>query len=230
MAAITTDGLTKRFSSTTTAVDHVNITVAEGEVYGLLGRNGAGKSTLMGMLLGLLEPTSGSFQIFGRSGSRARAASDVGALIESPAFYPFLSAQRNLEVIARYCGASARDVRRVLERVGLDDVAGRRFSRFSLGMKQRLGVAAAILGDPALVVLDEPTNGLDPQAIAQMRELIRSLRSEGRTVLLSSHILAEVEQVVDSVAIIANGAVVIEKLSESAGPACLGRRDGRRTD
>lgn len=210
MAAITTDRLTKIFSSSTTAVDHVNITVEEGEVYGLLGRNGAGKSTLMGMLLGLLEPTSGSFQIFGRSGSRARAASDVGALIESPAFYPFLSARRNLEVVARYCGASAKDVGIALERVGLDDVAGRRFSRFSLGMKQRLGVAAAILGDPALVILDEPTNGLDPQAITQMRELIRSLRSEGRTVLLSSHILAEVEQVVDRVAIIANGAVVTE--------------------
>ena len=138
MAAITTDRLTKIFSSSTTAVDHVNITVEEGEVYGLLGRNGAGKSTLMGMLLGLLEPTSGSFQIFGRSGSRARAASDVGALIESPAFYPFLSARRNLEVVARYCGASAKDVGIALERVGLDDVAGRRFSRFSLGMKQRL--------------------------------------------------------------------------------------------
>ena len=210
MAAIATDRLTKRFSSSTTAVDHVNITVEEGEVYGLLGRNGAGKSTLMGMLLGLLEPTSGSFQIFGRSGSRARVASDIGALIESPAFYPFLSARRNLEVVARYCGASAKDVGIALERVGLDDVAGRRFSRFSLGMKQRLGVAAAILGDPALVILDEPTNGLDPQAITQMRELIRSLRSEGRTVLLSSHILAEVEQVVDRVAIIANGAVVTE--------------------
>lgn len=157
MAAITTDRLTKRFSSSTTAVDHVNITVEEGEVYGLLGRNGAGKSTLMGMLLGLLKPTSGSFQIFGRSGSRARMASDIGALIESPAFYPFLSARRNLEVLARYCGASARDVGVALERVGLDDVAGRRFSRFSLGMKQRLGVAAAILGDPALVILDEPT-------------------------------------------------------------------------
>lgn len=124
--------------------------------------------------------------------------------------YPFLSARRNLEVLARYCGASARDVGVALERVGLDDVAGRRFSRFSLGMKQRLGVAAAILGDPALVILDEPTNGLDPQAITQMRELIRSLRSEGRTVLLSSHILAEVEQVVDRVAIIANGDVVTE--------------------
>ena len=210
MAAITTDRLTKRFSSSTTAVDHVNITVEEGEVYGLLGRNGAGKSTLMGMLLGLLKPTSGSFQIFGQSGSRARMASDIGALIESPAFYPFLSARRNLEVLARYCGASARDVGVALERVGLDDVAGRRFSRFSLGMKQRLGVAAAILGDPALVILDEPTNGLDPQAITQMRELIRSLRSEGRTVLLSSHILAEVEQVVDRVAIIANGDVVTE--------------------
>ena len=196
-------------------MDNVSITVQEGEVYGLLGRNGAGKSTLMGLLLGLLAPTAGSFEIFGRSSLRLRSASGVGALIEAPAFYPYLSARRNLEVLAYYSGASARDVETALEKVGLSDVARRRFSRFSLGMKQRLGVAAAILGDAPLVVLDEPTNGLDPQAITQMRDLIRSLRSEGRTVLLSSHILAEVEQVVDRVAIIANGVVVVESsLSE----------------
>lgn len=208
MPAIVTRALTKVYGRSAPAVDRMDITVERGEVYGLLGRNGAGKTTLMAMLLGLVRPTGGTFDVLGRPAGHRGADARVGALIEAPAFYPFLTGRQNLEVLARYATVPVAAVAEALARVGLEAAADRRYRQYSLGMKQRLGIAGAILGSPQLVVLDEPTNGLDPQAVHEVRELIRSLRDEGATVLLSSHVLSEVEQVVDRVAVIAAGRLV----------------------
>ena len=207
---IQTDALTKRYGRVL-AVDQLSLQVPRGHVFGLLGPNGAGKTTFMGMLLGLVRPTSGSFSLLGANGVSMDALRRIGAIVETPAFYPYLSGRRNL---AYFQGVMGRkdpgELDMLLERVGLADRAGDAFKTYSLGMKQRLGLAYALLGDPELLLLDEPTNGMDPAGMAEVRDLIRSLGSEGRTVLISSHLLNEVEQVCDSVAIISRGRLVVQ--------------------
>ena len=210
---IQTDGLTKRFGRVL-AVDGLSLDVPQGRIFGLLGPNGSGKTTLMSMLLGLVRPTAGSFTLFGSppsGGGLERQLHRIGAIIETPNFYPYLSGRNNL---AYFQGISGRghpgELDEVLEQVGLGGRGGDKFQTYSLGMKQRLGLAYTLLGDPELLVLDEPTNGLDPAGMAEVRELIRSLGGENRTVILSSHLLHEVEQVCDSVAILSHGRLVVQ--------------------
>ena len=207
---IRTDGLTKRYGKIV-AVDGLSMEVRRGHVYGLLGPNGSGKTTTMGMLLGLVRPTSGSFSLFGSSDGHRDALRRIGSIVETPAFYPYLSGRQNL---AYFQGISGRgepsELDELLERVGLASRGGDRFQTYSLGMKQRLGLAYAMLDDPELLFLDEPTNGMDPEGMAEVRELVRSLGTGGRTVLLSSHLLHEVEQVCDSVTIISRGKLIAQ--------------------
>jgi ABC-2 type transport system ATP-binding protein len=206
---IESSALSKRYGETV-AVDRLDLRVRRGEVYGFLGPNGAGKSTTLRMLLGLVRPTSGAVTVLGeRPGSPASLAR-VGAMIEGPAFYPFLSGRDNLRVLARYAGAPESRIAAVLAEVDLTARAGDRVAAYSMGMKQRLGIAAALLKDPELLLLDEPTNGLDPAGMAEMRDFIRSLGAGGRTVLLSSHMMGEVELVCDRVGVIRGGSLVAE--------------------
>jgi len=206
---VSTQRLTKTFGPRT-AVDAVDLTVRRGEVYGFLGPNGAGKTTTLRMLLGLVRPTSGRATVHGLPPGDPAAVARTGSLVEGPGFYPYLSGRENLRVLARYRGLSDREVDRVLERVDLTERGGDRFKAYSLGMKQRLGVAAALLGDPDLLVLDEPTNGLDPAGMAYMRALVVDVAAGGQTVLLSSHLLAEVQEICDRVGIIAAGRLLVE--------------------
>jgi ABC-type multidrug transport system ATPase subunit len=207
---VETRDLTKRYGRQITAVDRLNLAVRRGEVYGFLGPNGAGKTTTLRMLLGLIEPTSGAARVLGQEPGSPASLTGVGALVESPAFYPYLSGYDNLNVVSRYAGVPRRRIREVLETVELSGRAKDKFKKYSLGMKQRLGVAAALLKDPELLILDEPTNGLDPKGMADMRALVRELGSGERTVLLSSHLLGEVEQICDRVGVIHKGILVAE--------------------
>ncbi len=206
---VSTQRLTKTFGPRT-AVDAVDLSVRRGEVYGFLGPNGAGKTTTLRMLLGLVRPTSGRATVHGLSPGDPTAVARTGSLVEGPGFYPYLSGRENLRVLARYRGLGDREVDRVLERVDLTERGGDRFKTYSLGMKQRLGVAAALLGEPDLLVLDEPTNGLDPAGMADMRALLVDVAAGGQTVLLSSHLLAEVQEICDRVGIIAGGRLLVE--------------------
>jgi ABC-2 type transport system ATP-binding protein len=208
--AIETRDLTKRYGERTLAVDRLSLRVRHGEVYGFLGPNGSGKTTTLRMLVGLARPTSGSATVLGAAPGAPDGLARIGALIETPAFYPFLSGRDNLRVLARYAGLPAARVDAALEEVELTNRAGDRFGAYSLGMKQRLGVAAALLKEPDLLILDEPTNGLDPAGMAEMRAFIRGLGRGRRTVLLSSHLMAEVEQVCDRVGVIRAGRLVAE--------------------
>lgn len=208
-ALVEVSGLTKRYGDTL-AVDRVDLTVLPGEVYGFLGPNGAGKTTTLRILTGLIAPTSGDVRVLGGSPGQPDVLGRTGSMIESPAFYPYLSGLDNLRLLAEYAAVPRRKIDEVLELVDLTDRARDRFSTYSLGMKQRLGVAAALLKDPELVILDEPTNGLDPAGMRDMRRLIRELGSGGRTVLLSSHLLGEVQQICDRVGIINSGRMVAE--------------------
>ena len=210
MPLVETRGLTKRYGQRITAVDNLDLAVWRGEVYGFLGPNGAGKTTTLRMLLGLIEPTSGTASVLGEEPGSPASLGGVGALVESPAFYPYLSGYDNLRVISRYAGVPRPRIGEVLETVELSARAKDRFKKYSLGMKQRLGVAAALLKDPELLILDEPTNGLDPKGMADMRALVRELGRGGRTVLLSSHLLGEVEQICDRVGVIHKGTLVAE--------------------
>jgi ABC-2 type transport system ATP-binding protein len=216
MEPIVTQGLTKRYGDLV-AVDDLDLTVRAGEVYGFLGPNGAGKTTTLRMLLGLVRPTAGRIMLNGRPpgslGGRSlggRPLNGVGALIEGPAFYPYLSGRDNLRVLARHAAVSDRRVDVVLDLVDLTARSGDRYATYSLGMKQRLGVAAALLKDPRLLILDEPTNGLDPAGMVDMRAMMRRLGTAGCTVLVSSHLLGEVEQVCDRVGVISRGRLVSE--------------------
>ena len=221
--ALATRGLHKRYG-TQQALNGLDLTVPAGTVYGFLGPNGAGKTTTMRLLTGLLHADEGTIEIFGRRFARGdrRRLFEVGALVETPSFYPYLSARANLRELAA-TGAPTRPSRvdEVLELVGLRERAAEPVSRFSLGMKQRLGIAAALLSDPRLLLLDEPTNGLDPAGIVAMREMLRHLASLGKTVFVSSHLLAEVRHMADMVGIIASGRLVregrIETLLDSEG-------------
>ena len=208
-APVETRRLTKRYAKVT-AVDALDLTVRAGEVYGFLGPNGAGKTTTLRMLLGLIKPTSGEVRLFGRAPGQAGHLARVGALVEGPAFYPYLSGRDNLRVMARHAGLDYARIPAVLDQVELTDRAADRYATYSLGMKQRLGVAAALLKDPRLVVLDEPTNGLDPAGMADMRLLVRRLGAAGCTVLLSSHLMTEVQEVCDRVGIVVRGKLVAE--------------------
>ena len=205
-----TFGLTKRFGDRT-VVDSVDLHVPRGSAFGYLGPNGAGKTTLIRMLLGLTEATSGTMKVLGRPvpAERAAALARVGAIVEEPRFHPFLTGRDNLRVVAAARGPEAHArIDGALARVGLADRADERVKTYSLGMRQRLGVARSLLADPELLILDEPTNGLDPAGIQEFRGMIRALVDEGRTVLLSSHLLDEVEKVVDALAIVDRGQVV----------------------
>ena len=210
-AVIETQNLTKRFG-TVLAVDHLSLRVERGGVFGLLGPNGSGKTTTIGMLLGLVAPTDGDIRLFGgEPGVRDEDLHRVGAIVETPSFYPYLSGRDNLRYFQGVSGRREEgEVDRLLDLVELTSSAKRRFSTYSLGMKQRLGVAYSLLGDPDLVFLDEPTNGLDPAGVAEVRDLVKSLGQSGRTVILSSHMLAEVEQVCERVAIISRGKLVTQ--------------------
>ncbi|MDQ4055364.1 MAG: ABC transporter ATP-binding protein [Actinomycetota bacterium] len=206
---VETNGLTKKYGDRL-AVDSVSMTVRRGEVYGFLGPNGAGKTTTLRMMLGLIRPTAGSASVLGQPAGRTEVTSRVGALIEGPGFFPYLSGRDNLRVLAHYRGLADPVADDALERV---DLAGRgrdKFKSYSLGMKQRLGVAAALMGEPELIVLDEPTNGLDPAGMADMRALVVELARGGQTVLLSSHLLAEVQEICDRVGVINGGRLLRE--------------------
>ena len=208
--AIETTDLTKVYGKHVRAVDRLNLTVRRGEVYGFLGPNGAGKTTTLRMLLGLIRATSGTVNVLGRAPGEPESLVRVGAIVEEPAFYPYLSGRDNLRVIARFAGLPEVGIPAALDAVDLLARGGDRFKTYSQGMRQRLGVAAALLKDPALLILDEPTNGLDPAGMADMRSLIRGLGSGDRTVLLSSHMLGEVQQVCDRVGVISRGALIAE--------------------
>jgi ABC-2 type transport system ATP-binding protein len=208
--AIETTDLTKVYGKHVRAVDRLNLTVRRGEVYGFLGPNGAGKTTTLRMLLGLIRATSGTANVLGRAPGDPESLVRVGAIVEEPAFYPYLSGRDNLRVIARFAGLPEMGIAAALDAVDLLARGGDRFKTYSQGMRQRLGVAAALLKDPALLILDEPTNGLDPAGMADMRSLIRGLGSGDRTVLLSSHMLGEVQQVCDRVGVISRGALIAE--------------------
>ena len=209
---IETKKLTKIYGEQT-AVNSVNLHVKPGRIYGLLGRNGAGKTTIMKMILGLTPITSGEVDVFGQNikGHEKRIYPRIGAIIETPGFYPNLTGTENLEIFAKLRGTPRPNaVKNALEVVGLPYRDKKLFSKYSLGMKQRLGIANAILHDPELLILDEPTNGLDPIGIEELRELIRSFPAKGITVILSSHILSEVQQTADHIGIIAGGVLGYE--------------------
>ncbi len=207
---VETRGLTKLFGGAVTAVDRLDLNVRRGEVYGFLGPNGAGKTTTLRMLLGLARPSSGTALVAGYAPGDRRGLARLGALVESPAFYPYLSGRENLRVIADMSGAPAARIDQVLEQVDLAPRARSRYSTYSMGMKQRLGVAAALLKDPELLILDEPTNGLDPQGMVDMRNLIVELGKGRRTVLVSSHLLGEVQQMCTRVGVIQKGRLLKE--------------------
>src|SRR4051794_13053062 len=214
--------LTKRYGDLV-AVDAISLQVAEGEVYGVLGPNGAGKTTLMRMLFGLIRPDAGTLRVFGRTWQEAgpRTLEGVAGFVESPRFYPYMSGRRNLEGLGVLDGGVQRErIDEVLEIVDLADRAEDRVGGYSFGMRQRLGVAASLLRDPKLLVLDEPANGLDPAGMRDMRALIKRLASSGLTVLLSSHDMLEVEDICENVTIMSTGSVVshgeIAELREQA--------------
>jgi ABC-2 type transport system ATP-binding protein len=207
---ITTRRLTKRYPKDVLAVADLDLSVRRGEVYGFLGLNGAGKTTTLRMLLGLIRPTSGTAVVAEHRPGDPAGLAQIGSLVEAPAFYPYLSGRENLRVIATYAGVPHSKVDPALEEVELLDRGKDKFGTYSMGMKQRLGVAAALLKEPELLILDEPTNGLDPQGVVEMRSLIRRLGTGSRTVLLSSHLLSEMEQVCDRVGIIRQGRLVRE--------------------
>lgn len=206
--AISASDLTKKYGDRV-AVSHANFEVSLGTVCGFVGPNGSGKTTTMRMLLGLISPTAGTATILGESIKHPeRYLHGVGAMIEGPAFYPALSGAENLRVLADLGGYSKESVQGLLDRVGLGDRGNSKYKTYSLGMKQRLGIAAALLPSPQLLVLDEPTNGLDPVGIQEIRELLRSLADEGTTVFISSHLLSEIEMISDSLVMLRKGEVI----------------------
>lgn len=208
-----TKALTRKFGNQT-AVDDINLHVPKGHIYGLLGRNGAGKTTTLRMIMGLVKPTSGEIEIFGKSvqQSAKQVYPRIGSIIETPGFYQNLTGSENLEILARLRGIHRSDaVQYALSRVGLDKEPHKIVSQYSLGMKQRLGIAAAIMHEPELLILDEPTNGLDPIGIQEMRNFLVSLCEEKHvTIIISSHILSEIEQLANNIGIIHEGKLLEE--------------------
>lgn len=201
---LTIKNLTKKFGSLT-AVKDLSFSIKKGNVYGILGPNGSGKSTTLGIVLNVVNATSGEFTWFDGNTSTHDALKKVGAIIERPNFYPYMTAAQNLKLVCQIKGVSSPKIEEKLEIVGLLDRKDSKFSTFSLGMKQRLAIASALLNDPEILILDEPTNGLDPQGIHQIREIIKKIASQGTTILLASHLLDEVEKVCSHVVIIRKG-------------------------
>ena len=218
MNIVETLGLCKQYGQAM-RVKQLNLSVPEGAVYGFLGPNGAGKSTTLKMVLGLARPTAGEITVFGKPvnpRNRIAILKQVGSLIESPSYYGHLTGEENLRIVQTLRGAPERDIKEVLSIVRLDGQKGKQVAHYSLGMKQRLGLAAALLGFPRLLILDEPTNGLDPAGIQEMRELICSLPARfGMTVLVSSHLLSEIDQMADHVGIIREGELVFQDTLEA---------------
>lgn len=213
MNIIETHDLCKQYG-TALRVSHLDLAVPEGSVYGFLGPNGAGKSTTLKMILGLVRPTAGKIQVLGKRmdpSHRLEILRQVGSLIESPSYYGHLTGEENLRIVQTLRGVPEKNIQEVLQIVRLDGQSGKKVAHYSLGMKQRLGLAAALLGYPRLLILDEPTNGLDPAGIQEMRELIRDLpRRLGITVVVSSHLLSEIDQMADHLAIIREGELVFQ--------------------
>ncbi|KAA1247855.1 ABC transporter ATP-binding protein [Aquimarina sp. RZ0] len=201
---LTLTNLTKKFGPIT-AVSNLSFTIKKGNVYGILGPNGSGKSTTLGIVLNVVNKTAGEFTWFDGTTSTHEALKKVGAIIERPNFYPYMTAAQNLKLVCQIKGVSGNKIDEKLELVGLLDRKDSKFSTFSLGMKQRLAIASALLNDPEILILDEPTNGLDPQGIHQIREIIKIIASKGTTILLASHLLDEVEKVCSHVVIIRKG-------------------------
>ena len=218
MNIIETNDLCKQYGNAL-RVAHLDLDVPEGSVYGFLGPNGAGKSTTLKMILGLVRPTAGDIRVLGKKmdgGNRLAVLRQVGSLIESPSYYGHLTGEENLRIVQTLRGVPEKNIREVLQIVRLDDQRGKKVAHYSLGMKQRLGLAAALLGYPKLLILDEPTNGLDPAGIQEMRELICSLPERfGMTVVVSSHLLSEIDQMADHVAIIREGELVFQDTLEA---------------
>ena len=222
---VQTKGLTKHYPNGIVAVNDLNLVVRRGEVYGFLGPNGAGKTTTLRMLLGLIRPTSGTAVVAGGAPGTPASLIKVGAIVETPAFYPYLSGYDNLRVLATYCGVPETRIDKALADVELTPRAKHKFSTYSMGMKQRLGIAAALIKEPELLILDEPTNGLDPQGMADVRRLIVELGKGDRTVLVSSHLLGEVEQMCTRIGVIQKGKFVAEgTIDELRGAATLSIR------
>jgi ABC-2 type transport system ATP-binding protein len=214
---IETENLTKKYKEQV-SVDKVNIKVKKGEIYGFLGPNGAGKTTTIRMLLGLIQPTAGEVKIFGKnlSNNKMSILSKIGSLVESPSYYGHLTGFENLEVIRKLIGVPAKRVHEVLEIVRLERVANRLAKEYSLGMKQRLGIAIALLSNPELLILDEPTNGLDPNGIQEIRQLIRELpKRYDMTVLVSSHLLSEIDQIATQIGVLSKGKLIYQDSLES---------------
>ena len=218
MNIIETHDLCKQYGNVL-RVAHLDLDVPEGSVYGFLGPNGAGKSTTLKMILGLVRPTAGDIRVLGKKmdgGNRLAVLRQVGSLIESPSYYGHLTGEENLRIVQTLRGVPEKNIREVLQIVRLDGQRGKKVAHYSLGMKQRLGLAAALLGYPKLLILDEPTNGLDPAGIQEMRELICSLPERfGMTVVVSSHLLSEIDQMADHVAIIREGELVFQDTLEA---------------
>ncbi|TML79392.1 MAG: ATP-binding cassette domain-containing protein [Actinobacteria bacterium] len=215
MAVIEVEALHKEFrrlrGGRTIAVDGLDLAVPYGGVFGFLGPNGAGKTTTIRCALGLVKPTAGRTRVLDAEANRLHTVIDrIGSIVETPTFFPTFSGRRNLRLLGRVDGIGAAAVEQVLERVGLAERGDDIFKNYSLGMKQRLGIAAALLREPELLILDEPANGLDPAGIKEVRQLLRSLADEGRTVFLSSHLLGEVQQICDRVAILARGKCIAQ--------------------
>jgi ABC-2 type transport system ATP-binding protein len=231
-AAIEARGLVKRYGHIT-AVDHVDLTVRAGDVYGYLGPNGAGKTTSLRMLLGLIRPDEGSAKLFGRDPlvEGVRALDGVAGFVEAPRFYPYLSARRNLELVAALDGGdAAARIEDALETVDLTDRQHDKVKGYSHGMRQRLGIAGALVRNPRLLLLDEPTTGLDPAGMRDMRALVHRLAGEGMTVLLSSHLMSEVEELCDRVAIVSRGRVIHEGSLDELISSTAGTYELRTTD
>ena len=197
------NNITKHYK-TVTALNNVSFTVPEGSVYGILGPNGSGKTTLLGIILDILRPSSGRFLLMGKPADAA-IRKQVGTLLETPNFYHYLSGEKNLQIAAHIKGKGFNEIDSILQKVNLYQRKQSKFSTYSLGMKQRLAIASCLLGDPKVLIFDEPTNGLDPSGIAEIRELIKQLNAEGRTIIMASHLLDEVEKVCTHVAIIQHG-------------------------
>lgn len=211
--------LTKKFKQI--AVNNISFDVEKGNVYGLLGPNGSGKSTTFGMLLSTINPTSGSWKWFGKEGTDTDTLKKIGAIIEQPNFYPYLSAEKNLEIVATIKGVSIQRIDQVLETVNLSARKKDAFSSYSLGMKQRLAIASALLANPEVLILDEPTNGLDPEGIIQIRDIINSIANSGTTIIVASHLLDEIEKICSHVIVLKHGTAIysgsVDAMSNTKG-------------
>lgn len=203
---LSVNNLTKKFKRI--AVNNISFDVEKGNVYGLLGPNGSGKSTTFGMLLSTINPTSGNWRWFGKAGTDTETLKKIGAIIEQPNFYPYLNAEKNLKIVAEIKGTPQHKIDEVLETVGLLERKKDKFSTFSLGMKQRLSIASALLNNPEVLILDEPTNGLDPEGIIQIREIIMDIAKKGITIIIASHLLDEIEKICSHVIVLKEGTAI----------------------